>query len=1378
MTQLERALSGVESGIASHMRQDVVASNARRERRKGVRLFGAHVRCNSVVSVLSGPLVGEVSETEAVILLEINAPSSITCYVSVRDVSTPDGRLVTSTSAFLNAGVPGRFVVKNLTPGQSYWFCFGGIKRRDTNRRVGCFTTWGGRRTPSVRLAFVGESSKMGDVQNVQHSSLWSSLARKVEEESIHLVVHLGGQVNGVGHEMRSGVWSSDVRRNLETQLSAEQYRYVLNASSVRTVFSRTSNLCVCGQGDRELGRQCYRLFQSQLCMRDDRTAETASFHHAHRWGPIGMFCLHRYGTTRWAGESTNLSVDVMSTTQMMESFEKMLSQEDVRALLIVSSAPLVDFSSAEARDIEAKMLIEASGKWFSTSQRDVRNKILSRLFEWKRERRNSRDVLIVCGGANVSAETEIRDERSTKDNVTLRQLSVGPMCNGEQDFLPNVRGHIETNHQGDETTKATLFTYAHTPRYRDCSLAIVTLQPYNETGPKFLTLPASVPAVMPWPMWPAISFEVQWHVGIVDSIFSRDNDERSLVAESANDQSRWKIRVGPVVGRVTPSTAVVLCEAVPVGNFVWCQVGCTLVDTLDGSEWRRVLRFGRETGPLSFYFSTLRPDRQYSVLLDDPHIGTSPSSSSNLRNRTHCGVITTPPINPTRLRLLVLCGGDSGRIQSDVDPYIDVVDYLVRRSHDRDDAKHDDAYMTLHMGGQVAVWRYFQAALRARHDALDETTSFEAARDVVRDAFRWQMSIPSVAFLLSNASNVIVPGIDIFDGSVQSTFSSRIKVATDAVDRGHNMMCRSTPVPSWLMKSAAARSREYHRQLWDPDWKDRVSAMRTAMLSAKRDVAVSALTNRVMSTTIAQAIERDVGRNYHFETIGSFGMFVFDLWDGVGGMSGSNNADEVTRWLSDEQWKCLDDVLSNETLKTLVLVSERPFVLDMEDDATLKRDVSETDSCKTRPSRIAERSWTSNMKGLTDLLRRIFRWTRKRDNRAVLLLCTSDHDVLPNKGTLETDIVAMGEDEKCVGRVRQIICPSLKSRRDRRRSLRFEMSGTLSSEFKYNHRPIVHSTASSSSRDEEASPFEGFVEVTITSQPYSYARAEVHVMETKTVNTGDETSRIDADVTRKIPEWYARIRSAVRDDVWTIDEVEGSSSSAAVQSMSRHVKDLLKALRSEMAALEKRWRRAGIMGPGGAAAATLRKERMRAKQKGSNIERFRQSHLGAWRSACDVLLRAGCSGLERKEMRLPSACIVEAVLSDMGDVTDAGVNDGSKTDRERFARDVIARCTRMLVETRVCREISRVKDTLDATKIRYEMYEKMRRMPGEREVESEHGDAENRREFLKSSTRYDSAYLSVMQRRKYAWMRDHAIDDGGEEQKNKGESILSDIKE
>ena len=534
MERLERHLTGLDAAFLDHAKEQAkgfVSLDSKNE----FMLNGAHVRCSRFVGVLSGPCVGAVTETSVRLRLEIDAPAEVTCYVSKKDQDTPKGRLVASKTISMIPGIPGTFRIDGLCPGERYCYCFGGLRRRDAVSRVGRFRTWGGRNRSSVRIALVGSNGWSDVERDAVHFNAWEYLADVVTEESegVQLALHLGDQVCGVGHEMTTGVWHSKTRRRLERRMATDQYRCTLNMSHARTVFANCSNLTVCGDGDRALGRFNYCRYQYKLRegVSDENDEESDEFHHAHVLGPLAIFCMHLQGANRWAGEARDSSRPLISDAQISE-LEALLERDDIRLVVLTTSAPIVEYSQVEIDTLRTSDRVE-HGRWSSPESKEITNRVLERLFAWKRVgMRRGRDVIVVCGGVPVSVETTIRDPTM---EVSLMQYAVGPIGASPSSFMPALEGSFGR------------YQFVHRPRSLNRSFGVLTLEPYNATGPSQLNVPMFAPPVasFPWPLWPAVRSHVRWRDAYVDVSESapshlellRRSEERRVGKEC---RSRW----------------------------------------------------------------------------------------------------------------------------------------------------------------------------------------------------------------------------------------------------------------------------------------------------------------------------------------------------------------------------------------------------------------------------------------------------------------------------------------------------------------------------------------------------------------------------------------------------------------------------------------------------------------------------------------------------------------------------------------------------------------------------------------------------------------------------------------------------------------------
>ncbi len=139
-----------------------------------------------------GPVIGRVTDTVAVVLLEVNQNATVTCIASVLTAVTPHGRPVAQCELELKAGRPRAFMLSGLVPGQKHVVSFGGVHRDDAENRLGTFVTLGGQE-PSVRIVAVAGDAPYAlkhDAANV-----WEQLHADVDAGKVDVMLHLGCQV-------------------------------------------------------------------------------------------------------------------------------------------------------------------------------------------------------------------------------------------------------------------------------------------------------------------------------------------------------------------------------------------------------------------------------------------------------------------------------------------------------------------------------------------------------------------------------------------------------------------------------------------------------------------------------------------------------------------------------------------------------------------------------------------------------------------------------------------------------------------------------------------------------------------------------------------------------------------------------------------------------------------------------------------------------------------------------------------------------------------------------------------------------------------------------------------------------------------------------
>ena len=265
------------------------------------------------------------------------------------------------------------------------------------------------------------------------------------------------------------------------------------------------------------------------------------------------------------------------------------LTPEEVESCALLAKAAFsARPGSREAMQWEDTMDQVHKGWSAAANQKDL-HRLLTFLFEWKAggrragankskrkgEQDNRRDCIIAAGGIGAAAETEIHD---TKTGLTIRQICVGSIAEHPKQFLPGSTGarefgiarhitiypllwaeliwtivdNVRTGQLGSGYGKR--FQFLHRPLTAGGlrkSYATVTMSTTDDTDV--------------WPRWQGVRIDVG---------FVRAN-ERVPAPRGT---------LGPIIGEVTSSSAVVLLEINRDS-----AVRCKLRDTLSGEEFEQV---------------------------------------------------------------------------------------------------------------------------------------------------------------------------------------------------------------------------------------------------------------------------------------------------------------------------------------------------------------------------------------------------------------------------------------------------------------------------------------------------------------------------------------------------------------------------------------------------------------------------------------------------------------------------------------------------------------------------------------------------------------------------------------------------------------------
>ena len=169
-------------------------------------------------------MIGKVTSTTALVLLETSKTVDVTMFVSLVDLDVPNGRVIASTTQRCVGRKPTTISVSNLLPGESYVVTFSNVSRDSASNRIGQFRTFD-LEDRSLRILSVSCDSP--DKVLSGEPNMWETLSERVlrkELPHIDLMVHLGGQVSMKKGERGSQGWNGAGAKRQQKQHTAYQH--------------------------------------------------------------------------------------------------------------------------------------------------------------------------------------------------------------------------------------------------------------------------------------------------------------------------------------------------------------------------------------------------------------------------------------------------------------------------------------------------------------------------------------------------------------------------------------------------------------------------------------------------------------------------------------------------------------------------------------------------------------------------------------------------------------------------------------------------------------------------------------------------------------------------------------------------------------------------------------------------------------------------------------------------------------------------------------------------------------------------------------------------------------------------------------------------
>jgi len=427
---------------------------------KDIELFGQSVRCVRGVRLLVGPVIGAVTSTTAIILVEIDACATVQLHLVPEE-----GDPICIEKDFYGS-IPATFYVTDLRPDTKYQVAIGGVEGKFVRRHTGLVKTF--PENPSkLRVAVVSCDRPERHLDGEQ--LMWKKLWERVEAGEIDLMLHVGDQVYAQKESMDAAAICRHTdlhdaedeaerrKRILKTFNGARNrlsdvYRFTWSLPYTAKVLAHVPHLMIWSDNDIfndftiaegaspllvKLGQQCYRMYQRALW--DDNIHDDydhAEEQHFHKYGSLGVMMLDMRGN-RVAVDGTQMPENPVIGENQWKQIREMLEDSDIQTIMCCSEIPFIS-DPPEVVKAGAKKIPFLADHWAYNDSELFQ--LLDLLSDWKAAGEGKRDVVLVGGDIHVGHTTVLHDN---KNNVDIHQITTSPITNHVCEFFPKLENNL-----------------------------------------------------------------------------------------------------------------------------------------------------------------------------------------------------------------------------------------------------------------------------------------------------------------------------------------------------------------------------------------------------------------------------------------------------------------------------------------------------------------------------------------------------------------------------------------------------------------------------------------------------------------------------------------------------------------------------------------------------------------------------------------------------------------------------------------------------------------------------------------------------------------------------------------------------------------------
>jgi phosphodiesterase/alkaline phosphatase D-like protein len=432
------------------------------------------------VMVLCGPVVGEVQEHTAIVMLEVDVDIVLTCTAVPADGD--DGGLVVGLQQAFRGREPGIFKLEGLQAGTMYHLRFGPVlQTRD------CVVKTMPLAKDLKRLRLMAVGCDYPSKVEKSEENPWNRVQKVCEARQCDVLLHLGDQVytweNGrmsaamrelepsLGTDATSDVAVTWARAREQLQ---ESYRYTWNQQAKAAVLSHMSNLMIWSDNDitndftskwRPDGSQeyeplylrvamhAYQMYQRRLWDPDyniDRHVveqfTEVDESHFHRYGPCGVFMIDMRGNRISSRGVIKEEGTCLVSDRQWNAIENAFATSGLTCMIMTAEIPFVsdpfDVVRRRSKDLS---LLKDHWAYFPAEL----TRLLDLCFSWKIAQAG-REVILLGGDIHVSVFSTIADSQTGQ---TIRQITTSPITNRPSKFYSALEGTLSER-----------YTYKHEP--------------------------------------------------------------------------------------------------------------------------------------------------------------------------------------------------------------------------------------------------------------------------------------------------------------------------------------------------------------------------------------------------------------------------------------------------------------------------------------------------------------------------------------------------------------------------------------------------------------------------------------------------------------------------------------------------------------------------------------------------------------------------------------------------------------------------------------------------------------------------------------------------------------------------------------------------